>query len=294
MAGTGPGPAGVIHDLGYRGYDGPRLGAGYATRSLFVQSLRAAFGLGRSARSKVVPMLLLAAMCLPAVVIVVVAVLTGGSALPVDYPRYLSGTSALTGIFLATQAPVALSRDLRFMTVPLYFSRPISRGDYVRAKVAAMVAALFVVTGLPVLILYVGALLAGMPFGHNTQHAAYGLGAAVLYSVVYASIGLAIAAATPRRGFGVAAVIGVLTITGAVAGVVFGVLRTGSGLATARWAGTISPSLLVDAVTGWLFHLRTAGPGLPPSTAAGFLFFVELLAVVAGCYLLLHRRYRKI
>ena len=48
-------PAGVIHDIGYQRYTGPRLGRGYITRSLYVHSLRSAFGLGRSGKAKVFP-----------------------------------------------------------------------------------------------------------------------------------------------------------------------------------------------------------------------------------------------
>ena len=57
---------GVIHDLGYRHYDGPRLGRAHITRALFVDSARGAYGLGRPARNKITPMLLLGAICLPA------------------------------------------------------------------------------------------------------------------------------------------------------------------------------------------------------------------------------------
>ena len=35
-----------IHNIGYRSYDGLRLGRSYATRSLYSQSLRGAYGLG--------------------------------------------------------------------------------------------------------------------------------------------------------------------------------------------------------------------------------------------------------
>ena len=62
-----------IHDIGYRSYDGPRLGRSYATRSLYSQSLRGAYGLGRSAKSKVLPMLLFVVMCVPAAIMVAVA-----------------------------------------------------------------------------------------------------------------------------------------------------------------------------------------------------------------------------
>ena len=59
---------GVIHDLGYQHYDGPRLGRPAIVRALAWHSLRSAFGLGRGARAKIVPVLAFAIMCLPAVV----------------------------------------------------------------------------------------------------------------------------------------------------------------------------------------------------------------------------------
>ena len=39
-----PGHAGEIHDIGYRHYEGPRLGAAYIRRSLFVETLRGQLG----------------------------------------------------------------------------------------------------------------------------------------------------------------------------------------------------------------------------------------------------------
>ena len=41
-----PSSTSTIHDLGYRRYDGPRVGPAGAWSALFVQSLRAMFGLG--------------------------------------------------------------------------------------------------------------------------------------------------------------------------------------------------------------------------------------------------------
>ena len=57
--------AGVIHDLGYRPYDGPRVGEGRIALALFAGGFRNAFGLGRSGKSKVMPFLLLAINLLP-------------------------------------------------------------------------------------------------------------------------------------------------------------------------------------------------------------------------------------
>ena len=49
---------GVIHDIGYQRYTGPRLGRRHIVGALYVHGLRAAFGLGRSAKAKIFPWLI--------------------------------------------------------------------------------------------------------------------------------------------------------------------------------------------------------------------------------------------
>ena len=56
-----------------------------------------------------------------------------------------------------------MSRDLRFRVAALYFSRPLSRQQYVQAKYAGMAAALFLLMALPITLLLAGALLAELP-----------------------------------------------------------------------------------------------------------------------------------
>ncbi|MBD0688889.1 ABC transporter permease [Streptomyces sp. CBMA123] len=293
---TRPADTGVIHDIGYRGYTGPRLGRGYAARSLFTQSLRAAYGLGRSGKSKVLPMLLLGVVTVPAMIFVAAAVFLKRDELPVEYAGYLSSLSLVVSIFLASQAPVLLSRDLRHHTVPLYFSRPITRADYVRAKFAAMACAQLLLMAAPLLVLYVGALLGGMDFGHNTGQFLYGLAAAVLYALVPTSVALVIAASTPRRGFGVAAIMGYLTVSSAVAAVVVGMSRPGPGGSdAAQWTALISPNGLVEALVNEVFDL---GAGIDRRHAPGALgtlvFALVAVAMVAGSYRLLLRRYSRV
>ena len=62
------GGGGVIHDLGYRRYEGQRLGRPAIIRALYWHSLRSAFGIGRGARAKIVPIFTFILMCLPAIV----------------------------------------------------------------------------------------------------------------------------------------------------------------------------------------------------------------------------------
>lgn len=289
--------AGVIHNIGYRHYDGPRLGRAYAARSLFSQSLRGAYGLGRSTKSKVLPMILLGVMCIPALIIVAVAVTTKSSKLPIEYTSYAIFMQAVIAIFLAAQAPQAVSLDLRFRTVSLYFSRPIERVDYVVAKLAALTGALLVLTGLPLVILYVGALLAKMPFGEQTGEFAKAVLAALLLSLLYAGLGLVIAALTPRRGFGVAAIIALFTVSyGAVSTIQGIAFSTGDNDELIGWVGLFSPVTLIDGVQSWWLGATASAPdGIgPPGTVAGVVFLLVLAAALAGSFGLLMRRYRKV
>ncbi|MFJ4580863.1 ABC transporter permease [Streptomyces echinatus] len=284
-----------IHDIGYRGYDGPRLGRAYARRSLYSQSLRGAYGLGRSVKSKVLPMLLFAVMCVPAAIMVAVAVATKAHELPVAYTRYAIIMQAVISLYVASQAPQAVSRDLRFKTVPLYFSRPIETADYVRAKFAALASALFVLTATPLLVMYVGALLSKMGFAHQTEKFAQGLVSVALLSLFFAGIGLVIAAVTPRRGFGIAAVIAVMTIS-------YGAVSTLQAIAFAQdstgaipWIGLFSPVTLIDGVQSAFLGGSSAFPGgTGPSGGEGAVYVVAVLGLIAACYGLLNRRYQKV
>ncbi|MFJ9612605.1 ABC transporter permease [Streptomyces noursei] len=290
---TTPGGA-YIHNIGYRHYDGPRLGRAYARRSLFSQSLRGAYGLGRSAKSKVLPMLLFAVMCMPAGIMVAVTMFTKASSLPIGYTRYAIYLQAVIGLYLASQAPQSVSRDLRFKTIPLYFSRPIERVDYVVAKFAAMASALFILTAAPLVILYVGALLGKLDFVDQTKGFGQGLVCVALLSVLFAGIGLVVSALTPRRGFGVAAVIAVLTIPYGAVSAVQGIASFQGSESAVGWLGLFSPITLVDGVQATFLGGTSSFPnGLAPTTGAGFVYLLVSLLVIAGCYGLLMRRYRK-
>ncbi|GGS58809.1 MULTISPECIES: ABC transporter permease subunit [Streptomyces] len=284
-----------IHDIGYRGYDGPRLGRAYARRSLYSQSLRGAYGLGRSVKSKVLPMLLFAVMCVPAAIMVAVAVATKAHELPVSYTRYAIIMQAVISLYVASQAPQAVSRDLRFKTVPLYFSRPIETADYVRAKFAALASALFVLTAAPLLVMYAGALLSKMGFAHQTKEFAQGLVSVALLSLLFAGIGLVIAAFTPRRGFGIAAVIAVLTISYGAVSTLQAIAYTQDSTGAIPWIGLFSPITLIDGVQSAFLGGSSAFPGgVGPSHGEGAVYVLIVLGLIAACYGLLNRRYQKV
>ena len=209
--------------------------------------------------------------------------------------------SAVVSLYVASQAPQSVSRDLRFKTVPLYFSRPIETADYVRAKYAALASAMFILTAAPLLVLYVGALLAKLDFADQTKGFAQGLVSVALLSLLFAGIGLVIASVTPRRGFGIAAVIAVMTIS-------YGAVSTLQAIAHAQslgddggssgaiaWIGLFSPVSLIDGLqSAFLGATSTFPGGNGPGTGEGVVYAIAVLGLIAAAYGLLLRRYKKV
>jgi len=285
---------GVIHDIGYRRYDGARLGRGYVLRSLYLQSLRSTFGLGRSARTKVLPILLLIATVLPALIVVAVEVYTNQDAQLLSYNRYAMFLIPVIGIFVAAQAPQLISRDLRFRTVTLYFSRPLTREDYVLAKFGALASALFVLLSAPILVLAVGGMLAKFPLWQQTKNLLAAELGALVFALILAGVGAVLAAATTRRGMGVAVIITVLSVSYTAAAAVQGIAQSYNSLTLAGYLGLFSPFTLADGVQIALVNAPTSTPAPPPGTGGEVVFVLVAVAVIAGCYGLLLRRYRKL
>ena len=291
---AGPRESGVIHDIGYRHYDGERRGRAAIRRAMFAESARGAYGLGRAGRTKVMPALLLAAICLPALISTVVATVTGADELPIAYGAYVLNLQVLVSVYLAAQAPVSVSRDLRFGVMSLYFSRPMERVDYVVAKYAALVTAVFALMALPLTILLAGALLAEMPLGEQLPDYLRAMAGAFLLALVLAGLGLVIASVTPRRGLGVAAIIAVLLVLSGVQGAAQAIATEQAARDAAGWTGLLSPYTLVDGVARRLLGQESVVEVGPPGTAGAVVFAAVAVLVVVGCLGLLVLRYRRV
>jgi len=128
------------------------------------------------------------------------------------------GSGGRRPIFLAAQAPELVSRDLRSHVLPLYFSRPIRRGDYPLAKYVALTAALLLLIEVPLLITYVGTISSARS-GHGvweeTKALIPGLGVGLMWAVPMAAVGLVLASLTGRRAYatGIVAIACFLTWT---------------------------------------------------------------------------------
>jgi ABC-2 type transport system permease protein len=279
----------VIHDIGYRRYTGARLGPGYATRSLYTHSLRTAFGLGRGVKAKIFPWAMVSVVALIGIMITVISSVEGDRI--VTYPQFTDIVSIPAMLFLAVAAPELVSRDLRARILPLYFSRPLARSDYVLAKLCALVTAMWLVLGGPQLVIF-----AGQAFEVSGPKALWreftdlfgGLTYAVIYAVVTASIAVLVASLSGRRAFTAGGIVGVFLVTYPLAGVLFAV--SGDGSTGAKLAGLVTPSLLIQGVGRWVLgHDRSFDIG-----GFGPLYAAEAVAVVAVCSLLLISRYRRV
>jgi ABC-2 type transport system permease protein len=197
-------------------------------------------------------------------------------------------------VYVAGQAPAGVSRDLRFRVMSLYLSRPLERIDYVVAKFAALTAATFVLMALPLTILFVGALLAKLPVGEQVPDYLRSLGGAFLTALVLAGIALVIAAITPRRGLGVAAIIAVLAVLAGVQGAVQGIAADQNQKSFAGYAGLFSPFTLVHGVQSSVLGAQNELPEGPPGSLGAAVFVAVMVAVVAACFGALLVRYKRV
>jgi ABC-2 type transport system permease protein len=285
-------PKGVIHDIGYRPYAGPRLGELSVARSLFVTGLRSCYGLGRSTRSKVLPVLLLIVILLPALILVAVMVQLKAQEQLLPYSRYAMVTQVVIAVFVASQAPALISSDLRFRTITLYLARPLRRSTYVLVRFASLAAAVFALVLAPITLLYAGGLLADLPIGRETVDFAQAVFGALLLAMVLAGLAAMVCAVTPKRGIAVAAVVVVLLVSYSVVAAIQAIAVEERSLALAQVVGLFSPFTLIDGVQAWLFGSKASTPAPPEGAGMGILFCLATLGVIAGSVgaMLLHYR----
>ncbi len=291
-------PTAVIHDLGYRPYSGPRLGERQVARTFFGTGLRNAYGLGRSGRSKVLPMILLGLMLLPALILVGVLV-QARNILDLDeqivaYSTYPITTQLLISVFVAAQAPALLSRDLRFRTITLYLARPMRRTTYVLARLSSLTVATFVLIGSPLLLMYLGGLLADLPIGDETRDFLAAFCGAFLLAACLSGLAALVSALTVRRGLAVAAVIVVLLVSYTVVATIQGISEEVGTDVVGEIAGLFSPYTLINGLQVYLFDSPEATPTPPTSDGMGLLYLVATAMTVLGSIGALLLRYRRV
>jgi ABC-2 type transport system permease protein len=279
--------AGNIYDLGYQGYDGPRLGRVTVTAVLLATTIRSGYGIGRGGRAKVVPFGLAALALLPAVLAVgltALAAQAGAGAMfdeasPIRHDTYQGLTSSLITLFCAAQAPELFGKDQRYGVLPLYFSRVLTRGDYALGRLGGLFLAVFLISVVPQVVLSLGVVLAASdPLADLAaegpdvlRYVAMSLLAAGLLSAVAAVI----AAWTPRRAYATAAIIAVFIIPP----ILVSVAAELAAADAARILIFTSAGDLLDGLNSAIFGTIAESPAV---AAANYPDPVYLVATVVG------------
>ena len=156
---------GELYDIGYRHYEGPREGRNRARFALWTNGMRTALGIGRGGRAKILPILLFAAITVPAVVIVMIASFAEGfgasdvAGVP-GHADYYDVVSILILLFSAIIAPELLCADRRNQVLQLYLVRPLTSTDYVAGRWLAFFTIVLALVYSGQIVLFVGFTLA--------------------------------------------------------------------------------------------------------------------------------------
>ena len=283
---------GVIHDIGYRRYSGPRTSRAGIARALLLSGLLAVFGFGRSGKAKILPFVLLGMTLVPALIQVGIMSFIGLDASLLNYAAYNSSSSFLVVLFVAAQAPVLFSRDLRSGVISLYLARPLGATAFALIRWASLVLAILAFVLTPLLLLFIGGLSAGASFSEELPRVSVALAGAVVLALLVATVSALVASWTLRRGLAIAGTIMVLLVG---LGITVALKETllYEGLDTAaHWLSLLSPFALVDAVTAVLGDTDGQVTRAPESDATGWALLAAALAMMAGGLGLLVHRYR--
>lgn len=281
------GPRGTIYDLSYQGYDGPRLGRRFAVWSLYILSLRNAFGLGRGVLPKVLAFGLVILALSPALVQLIIAAVAPVEDFEFIQPHeYYGFIQIVIILFAAALASDLVGNDRRYGTLALYFSRPIRRGDYGLAKLAALSTGLLAVTVLPQTVMFLGNWLGATDaLAWARDHAvdfAPIVGSGVMICITFAAIGLLTATYAERRSFAMVAVLAVFLIAFITVQVIISV----SDADATRYAVLLSPAHVMRAFTLVLFNeippLRLDSADGSPDDVIAFVDLPDAVFIVVG------------
>ncbi len=286
-----------IYDLGYRHYEGAHIGRRGTLLTLYVHGLRSVFGLGRRWTSKVFPFGLAILAFVPAVVQLGIGAVTSGADVHIEiykHEDYFTYVRIILVLFCAAVAPELVGRDQRNRSITLYFSRAVSRFDYVASKFAALTTAMLVLTLGPQLLLFIGNGMAGDDLGRyvrdNWDLVFPIFGASIVISATIASFGLTIAAYLPRRAYSTATIVGVFVITLASARI----LMASADPHYARFGLLLSP-VAWEGMVLWLFRVDpTPENVLLDAALGGWVYVLACLATIAVGLGLTLRRFVKV
>lgn len=286
---------GVVYDLGYRPHEGERLGRSGAVRALFKDGLRRMMGLRRRARAKVGPWSLLAIAVLPAVAFIGLSVFTRQMGIEevefFSHAQYFDLTGTIALLFIAFSAGELLVPDRAYGVLQVYASRPLTPGDYLLGRAAALATVVLAFMEFPHLVLFLGrAWVSDDGFGSYLAANAEVLWQTALACLVYfaglAPLAFLFAAYSKRPALAAGAFVGtMLVLTPATHALVVEAGFSPFGL----FALQHHPAVIKDWIMGTVNRqLVPARAGFDPWVS---LVVIAVVALAAGW--MVARRYRR-
>lgn len=291
MVAADPTGYGEVYDRGYQHYEGQRLGRRHAIWALTTYSMKRALGIKKGIGAKIIPILLYIGVLVPAIGFIAIQGFIP-QAFVVDYAEFFTVIFLMVGIFVATIAPEMLCGDRRENVLPLYFSRAITRLDYLVAKMLGVAILTLTMSFVPVFILWLGyQLLSDSPLqamrdnlGDLGRIAIVGL----LIAFYLGAIGLMISSFTGRKSVAVGVIVlGYLMSEGLANFILYG---TGLGVEWQRVVVFLSPG---TTVTGLVTQMWDAEAD-PITSTIGYsatAYGLAMAAVVLVCCVVMYFRY---
>lgn len=217
----------LIADRRFQHYEGPRLGVVFAFASLLLHSIRWAVGLKRSARYKIVPIIVIAIAYLPSLVVVVVVTVVPQAPVP-GYPEFYGFIITAIYLFVSLTAPELICPDRRHGTLRMYWTSNLGPFTYLAAKLVAIWSVLAIVTVGPVLVEFAGYSLFGRGpdgFGDGVKTFLEVIGGGLELAVFFGTVALAVSSLTDRNAFASAGIILGFILTGAALAILQGPLK---------------------------------------------------------------------
>jgi ABC-2 type transport system permease protein len=281
---------GEVYDRGYQHYTGPRLGRAHAFRALTGYSMKRALGSKKRWTAKVVPVILYVSAALLVIIPLGIQAFID-SAEVLQYWEFFSVAWLILGVFVATIAPEMLCSDRREKTLILYFSRPITRLDYLLSKLLATGLLTLTITLVPLAIFWLGRQLLDDSPVRAMKDNLGDLGRIVLVSVIVSAylgaLGLVVSAFTGRKAIAIGVIIVAFIFVSALAGVL---QETVGSDEQQRWFALISPAQVIDDFSQGVFgNVQVDSTFGEPLSA--WIYGAAMLAVVAICCAIMYWRY---
>jgi len=288
---AGPARYGEVFDRGYQRYGGARLGRGHGVWAIARYSMKRAMGFKKGWSSKVIPFFVYIAAALTAVIPIGIEAFIGQESIP--YEGFFGLLYVLQGIFVATITPEFMCSDRRENVLSLYFSRAITRLDYLVGKLVGAALLTLTVTLAPALLLWLGRqLLADAPLDALWSNLA-DLGrlafVGTMLALYLSAGGLMIASFTGRKSIAVAVIIvGIVVLESLIALLLFALEGDAS-----RIANFFSPTTVTSGLVSGVFEPdRPPPPSDQPDFAFAWWGYASAMAVtITLCLAIMYRRY---